>query len=133
MQKQESLPEIRKVVVLNAPKEKVWDAVATSEGIAVWWMSNTFEPVLGKDFILHAGQYGDSPCKITELDPPSRVGFDWDEDWHLTFELRELEDGKTEFTLVHSGWNTEKSNIREMMDGGWEKIVKENLPEYIES
>jgi uncharacterized protein YndB with AHSA1/START domain len=64
-------------------------------------MPNTFEPVLGRDFILHAGP--DSPCKVTELDPPNMLGFDWDEDWHVVFELRELEDSKTEFTLIHSG------------------------------
>lgn len=102
MKTQGTLPEIRKTVVLNAPIEKVWKAIATSEGIASWWMPNTFEPILGRDFILHAGQFGDSPCKVTEIDPPNRVGFNWGKDWHLTFELKKLEDGKTEFTLIHS-------------------------------
>jgi uncharacterized protein YndB with AHSA1/START domain len=137
----EKLPEIRKTVVLNAPIEKVWKAVATSEGISAWWMPNTFEPVLGREFILHAGPYGDSPCKVTELNPPHRLGFDWDKDWHVVFELRELEEGKTEFTLIHSGWDADKvtkfgqphSNVRSIMDGGWEKIVKEKLPSYIEA
>ncbi|PWA11849.1 SRPBCC domain-containing protein [Pueribacillus theae] len=141
MQTHESLPEIRKVVVLNAPIEKVWDAVATSEGIAVWWMPNNFEPVLGQEFTLYTGEYGNSPCRVTEFDPPNRLGFDWDKDWHLAFELKELEDGKTEFTLIHSGWDAKKdtefgqphSVIREIMDGGWEKIVKKSLPEYVES
>ncbi|EKN68656.1 SRPBCC domain-containing protein [Schinkia azotoformans] len=131
MHKQEKLPEIRKTIVVDAPIEKVWKAVSTSEGIAAWWMANTFEPVLGKDFILHAGPYGDSPCKVTELDPPNRVGFDWDKGWHLTFELKSLEDGKTEFTLIHSGWSVENSKTREIMNEGWEKIVKEQLPKYI--
>ncbi|MEC1720248.1 SRPBCC domain-containing protein [Schinkia azotoformans] len=131
MHKQEKLPEIRKTIVVDAPIEKVWKAVSTSEGIAAWWMANTFEPVLGKDFILHAGPYGDSPCKVTELDPPNCVGFDWDKGWHLTFELKSLEDGKTEFTLIHSGWSVENSKTREIMNEGWEKIVKEQLPKYI--
>ncbi|WP_139490884.1 SRPBCC family protein [Brevibacillus dissolubilis] len=141
MQTQGTLPEIRKTIVLNAPIEKVWKAVATSEGIASWWMPNTFEPVLGRDFILHAGNFGDSPCKVTELDPPNRLSFDWGKDWQLTFELKTVEDGKTEFTLIHSGWDADKvtefgqphSVIRGIMDGGWEKIVKENLPASIEA
>ncbi|WNC16413.1 SRPBCC domain-containing protein [Brevibacillus brevis] len=140
MQTQGTLPEIRKTVVLQAPIEKVWKAVATSEGIASWWMPNTFEPVMGRDFILHAGQFGDSPCKVTEIDPPNRLGFDWGKDWHITFELKQLEEGKTEFTLIHSGWDAEKLTefgqphtvIRGIMDGGWEKIVKEKLPATIE-
>jgi len=132
MQRSESIPEIRKTIVLNAPIEKVWKAVSTSEGIAAWWMSNTFEPILGKEFILHADEYGDSPCRVTELDPPNRVGFDWDKDWHLEIQLKELEKGKTEFILIHSGWTEEKLNVHSIMDGGWEKIVKERLPAYIE-
>lgn len=141
MQTHETLPDIRKTIVLNAPIEKVWKAVSTSEGIGAWWMASNFEPVLDRDFILHAGPFGDSPCKVTELDPPHRVGFDWGKDWHLTFELKELEEGKTEFTLIHSGWETEKATefgqphsvVRGIMDDGWEKIVKEKLPEYIEA
>lgn len=135
------LPEIRKTVVINAPIEKVWKAVSTSEGIAAWWMENTFQPILGHEFTLHAGSYGDSRCKVTELEPMSRLGFDWDADWHLTFELRELGDNKTEFTLIHSGFDAEKSTafgqphsaVRDIMDGGWEKIVKEKLPFFIKS
>ncbi len=141
MQTQGTIPEIRKTVVLNAPIEKVWKAVATSEGIAAWWMANTFEPIVGRDFILHAGQFGDSPCRVTEIDPPNRIGIDWDKDWHIAFELKKLEDGKTEFTLIHSGWDAEKvtafgqphSVIREVMNGGWESIVKENLVKYVEA
>ncbi|MBS4202372.1 SRPBCC domain-containing protein [Bacillus sp. FJAT-49732] len=132
MEINKALPEIRKTIILNAPIEKVWKAVTTSEAIAAWWMANTFEPILGKEFVLHADPYGDSPCKVTELDPPYRLGFDWDEDWHLEIELKELEEGKTEFTLIHSGWNQKKSDVYRIMDGGWEKIVKEKLPAYIE-
>lgn len=49
-------------------------------------------------------------------------------------------DGKTEFTLIPSGWDAEKitefgqphSVVRGFMDGIWEKIIKEKLPSYIE-
>lgn len=141
MQHQGTLPEVRKTVILNASVEKVWKAVATSRGIAAWWMDNTFEPVVGHEFVLKSGQFGDSPCKVTELDPPNRLGFDWGKDWHLEFLLKALEDGKTEFTLVHSGWEADKLTefgqphpvIRGIMDGGWESIVKKNLVEYVEA
>ncbi|MBX6396388.1 MAG: SRPBCC domain-containing protein [Alicyclobacillaceae bacterium] len=135
------MPEIRKTVVLQAPIEKVWKAVATSEGIAAWWMPNNFEPILGRDFVLHAGPYGDSPCKVTELDPPNRLGFDWDKDWHVVFELRKIEDGKTECTVIHSGWDATKvtkfgqphSVVRSIMDNGWSKLLEEKLPSYVEA
>jgi len=137
----QALPEIRKTVVLNAPIEKVWKAVATAEGIAGWWMKSTFEPVAGRDFVLHTEHFGDSPCRVTEIEPLARVGFNWGKDWHITFELKALEGGKTEFTLIHSGWDAGKetefgqphTKIRGIMDGGWEKIVKEDLPAYVEA
>lgn len=141
MSEKDALPEIRKTVTLNAPIEKVWKAVATSEGIAGWWMRNTFEPAEGHEFVLHTERFGDSPCRVTEIVPMARVGFQWGKDWHITFELRELEGGKTEFTLIRSGWDPDKvtefgqphPKIRGIMDGGWEKIVKEDLPAYVES
>ncbi|TCS93843.1 SRPBCC family protein [Hazenella coriacea] len=131
-----ALPKICKTVILNAPIEKVWKAIASSEGIASWWMPNTFEPILGRNFVLYTGQFGDSPCKVTEIIPLNRIRFDWGKDWHLTFEVKKLEDGKTEFTLIHSGWDAEKvtefgqphSVIHNIMNGGWEKIIKEKLP-----
>lgn len=135
------LPDIRKIVVIHAPIEKVWHAVATSHGIAGWWMENTFEPVLGHEFMLHAGPYGDSRCKVTEFQPMSELGFDWDSDWHLTFRLRDLGDNNTEFVLIHSGFAGEKSTsfgqphtvVHKIMNDGWEKIIKEKLPSYIQA
>lgn len=70
-----------------------------------------------------------------------KVGFDWDKDWHLIFELKDLGNGQTEFTLIHSGFDAGKSTkfgqphpvVRKIMNDGWGKIVKESLPAYIES
>jgi uncharacterized protein YndB with AHSA1/START domain len=140
MQTQGTLPEIRKTVVLNAPIEKVWKAVSTSEGIAAWWTTSTFEPVLGCEFMIQIIGWSDFPCKVMELDPPNRVGFDWGKDWYLAFELKNL-DGKTEFTLIHSGWDPEKvtengnphSTFHAIMDSGWDKYVYGKLPSIIEA
>ncbi|WEG12175.1 SRPBCC domain-containing protein [Pullulanibacillus sp. KACC 23026] len=139
MNHQELLPPITKNIVLNAPIEKVWKAVATSEGLESWWMPNTFEPVLGYEFVLHAGEYGDSPCKVTEIDPPYRLSFTWGNDWELTFELKKLAPEKTEFTLIHSGWDSEKvtefdqphSAIRNHMSTGWDRLVQDKLSKII--
>lgn len=135
MQEQGQLQDIRKTVLINAPIEKVWGKVASAEGIASWWMASNFEPVVGHEFILHAGDFGDAPCKVTEVDKLNRVSFEWSGDWQLTFELKPY-NTITEFTLIHSGWDTNKvtpfghphAMVRGIMDNGWEKIVKETLP-----
>ena len=135
MSKPRLLPEIVKRIVLNAPIEAVWKTVSTSEGLETWWMASTLEARKGNKFILHAGQFGDSKCKVTEVEPPHLLSFTWDQDWQLTFKLRELKPGETEFTLIHSGWPDGKVNrfgqpyeaVRKVMDDGWERIVKEKL------
>lgn len=134
-----TLPDIRQTQMLNAPIAKVWEAVSSSEGIAAWFMPNNFQPILGYEFVLHAGPFGDSPCKVTELDPPNRLAFRWGKDWTLAFELKEV-DGKTEFTLIHSGWDADKVTefgqphemVRGRMNEGWSGIGQK-LAQYIEA
>ncbi|MFC7678820.1 SRPBCC domain-containing protein [Paenibacillus sp. GCM10028914] len=136
----QDIPEIRKTVVVQAPAQKVWSAVSTSEGIADWWMANTFEPMVGYEFLLHAGQFGDSPCTVTEVSPLKRVSFNWGKDWNLTFEIKQLEGEQTEFTLIHSGWDAAKvtefgqphAAIREVMNDGWENIINKKFVPYVE-
>lgn len=134
-----TLQDIVQTVVFNAPIQKVWDAVATSEGIAAWFMPNSFKPEAGYEFHLEAGPFGNSPCKVTDVTPPNRLSFAWGKDWSLTFELKDV-DGKTEFTLIHSGWDVDKATefgqphsvVREMMANGWAGIAK-RLTAYVEA
>ncbi|UVI27589.1 SRPBCC family protein [Paenibacillus spongiae] len=134
----QTVPDIRKTMLLKAPIQKVWDAVATSEGIAAWFMPNNFQPVDGYEFILEAGPFGQSPCKVTDIDPPNRLSFQWGKDWTLTFELVEKA-GQTEFTLIHSGWDADKVTefgethaiVRDRMDNGWSGL-QNKLAAYVE-
>ncbi|USK34973.1 SRPBCC domain-containing protein [Bacillus sp. F19] len=136
---QTNLPDITQTVVYNAPIEKVWNAVSTSEGIAAWFMPNDFQPEVGHEFHLQS-PFGPSPCKVIQLEPPHRLSFTWDTDgWIVTFLLKEME-GKTEFTLIHGGWkqsdtilpkaNEKASVIRDRMNHGWIKII-ERLGEVV--
>ncbi|WP_096186699.1 SRPBCC family protein [Evansella halocellulosilytica] len=137
-----NLPNIKKHLVLNAPIQKVWNAVATSEGIAQWFMPNNFEPVQGHEFYLES-PFGKSPCKVTELDEPNKLSFTWDNSgWFVTFELTET-DGKTSFTLTHGGWGKaddiisgtgeKQSIVHDRMSNGWESIVYEALKKAVEA
>ncbi|MFD2370241.1 SRPBCC domain-containing protein [Brevibacillus sp. GCM10020057] len=133
-----TIPDIVQTLVLNAPVSKVWEAVATAEGIAAWLMPNDFQPVAGQAFTIFS-PYGDSPCVVKELDPPNRLVFSWGKDWVVTFALKDL-GGQTEFTLIHSGWSegtvTEVGEshtvVRERMNQGWASSVLPKLREYVE-
>lgn len=125
---QSTLPDIRQTVEINAPINKVWLAASTSEGLANWLMPNDLQAKVGNEFTLQT-QFGPVACKVLELDAPNRISFSWDDfGWIISFELKQLE-GKTQFTVIHSGWGkpneiiplvSEKvSVIRERMDIGW--------------
>ncbi|CAK6478505.1 hypothetical protein ASG97_18950 [Bacillus sp. Soil745] len=136
-----TLQDIKKTVILEAPIQKVWDTVSTAEGIASWFMPNDFQPKVGHEFHVQS-PFGPSPCKVTELDAPHRLSFSWDTDgWFISFLLKEV-DGKTEFTLIHGGWkepdtiltkpNEKSSVIRDRMNHGWEQIVNQGLKKAVE-
>jgi uncharacterized protein YndB with AHSA1/START domain len=133
------LEDIKYTLVYNAPIDKVWKAVATSDGLAAWFMPNDMQPVEGHEFHINAGPFGMSPCKVVNVAPPHQLSFRWGKDWTLTFELKDL-GGKTEFTLIHSGWDAEKvtefgkphTPIRENMNSGWAGLVKK-LQGYVEA
>ncbi|MCF7617473.1 SRPBCC domain-containing protein [Bacillus sonorensis] len=137
------VPDIHKRVTFDAPIQNVWKAVATSEGISVWFMPNDFQPEIGYEFTLQS-PFGPSPCKVIELEAPHRLAFSWDTSgWVVTFELKETDGGKTEFTLIHSGWGEpeeinpkagqSQSSVRDTMNNGWEAIVNKKLRQAVEN
>ena len=54
----EQFAEVVKKIVINAPIDKVWNYVATAEGIGAWFMPNDMEPIEGKAFTLASWPLG---------------------------------------------------------------------------
>ncbi|MCT8138360.1 SRPBCC domain-containing protein [Anaerobacillus sp. CMMVII] len=138
-----STPDIRKVIVLNAPIQKVWKTVATSEGIQSWFMENDFKPEEGFIFSIQS-PFGPTSCKVLKVDEPNEVVITWGEaGWVVSFELKEQGE-QTEFTLVHSGWGAPDEKvqgpgpdmtnlqIRTTMDMGWDGILNNGLRNAVE-
>ncbi|MBS4190606.1 SRPBCC domain-containing protein [Bacillus sp. FJAT-49705] len=141
MEMENKVPDIKKTIIFEAPIQKVWDVVSTSEGIASWFMQNDFQLEVGHEFHIQS-PFGPSPCKVLEINAPYHLSFSWDTDgWIVSFTLKEIGD-KTEFTLIHGGWNQSDTVvpkagenaavIRDRMNGGWEAIVNEKLRKVVE-
>ncbi|WP_216828068.1 SRPBCC family protein [Alkalihalobacterium elongatum] len=135
--------DIRKQAVFNANIDKVWNAVATSEGIDSWFMPNDFKQELDYEFTIQS-PFGPTPCKVLELNPPNKLVFSWGEaGWKVSFELKDLGE-QTEFTLIHSGWGASdeivpgpgpdqtNAEISDRMNNGWDSIVHEALRKVVE-
>lgn len=141
MANETNMAPIEKTVILNVDKDTVWEAISTSQGLKSWWMPNNFKAQLGQTFTLFAGDYGDSPCEVTALQPKDTLSFNWGKDWNITFKLERIEENITKFTLIHDGWDEEKetefgqphSLVRSFMSRGWDNIVNNRLPKYLTS
>lgn len=100
----------------QAPLEKVYDALATVDGVAGWWTTDTSgtSEVGGKLVTgFHDSATGDYiggfDLEIEELDPAGRVSWlviGGPEEWlgtRITYDLEEA-DGYTIVVFSHSGW-----------------------------
>lgn len=138
---QKNLPDIIQTVSIQAPIQKVWDYVSTSEGITEWLMPNDFRLEENYEFNIQS-PFGPSPCKVIEIDEPNKISIQWDTDgWVLTFLLKEM-GSETEFTVIHGGWKTGDAIvpkaqqpqlvIRNIMNQGWAGIVQK-LKQLVEA
>jgi uncharacterized protein YndB with AHSA1/START domain len=93
-----------------APLDDVYQAVATPEGIAGWWTTDTVgKSEVGGQLAFRFGDVGGFDMEVVELDPNGRVRWsviggpeEWigtEIDWHLT--------QSNEYTIIlfeHRGW-----------------------------
>jgi uncharacterized protein YndB with AHSA1/START domain len=106
------MPDIRHRVVISAPRNSVYDAVATKEGISQWW---TRDGVRGDSSEGSKVEfYFGSPepaavMEVTRLDPERHVGWtciEGADEWvgtKLSFEFSHKDD-ETVVLFSHSGW-----------------------------
>jgi uncharacterized protein YndB with AHSA1/START domain len=93
-----------------APLDDVYRAVATPEGLAGWWTTDTIgESEVGGKLSFRFGDVGGFDMEILELDPSGHVRWrvtDGPEEWIGT-EIDWRLDQRDEYTIVlfeHAGW-----------------------------
>ena len=93
-----------------APLDDVYTAVATPEGIAAWWTTETKGTgELGKPLAFRFGERGGFDMDVVELDPSGHVRWrvtEGPEEWIGT-EIDWALDQRGEYTIVnfsHEGW-----------------------------
>ena len=71
--------------------EKLWNAIATKEGLSHWFMPTPFEIEEGGRFDWEGGTEG----TITEIDPPHRIRFtpDHSDESYMLLEIEETKNG----------------------------------------
>jgi uncharacterized protein YndB with AHSA1/START domain len=113
------MPEIMHLIKIRATQDKVYQTVATAEGIRNWWTRDAaLDPKIGG-----AGEFGFYghrfviKVKVAELNPPAHVA--WDEvsstgggfdGTSISFDLKS-DGGMTSVLFAHRGFKTGGDNI----------------------
>lgn len=123
---------------LDAPPERVFEAVTTEEGLSSWWTHDVeAEPVEGSTAIFG---FKDRSVvfrmRVEELRPPELVRWtcqgDFDE-WRgtqLEFRIKPRDDGGCELTFTHAGWESTHGAFRQC-NTDWGRLMY-HLKDYVE-
>jgi uncharacterized protein YndB with AHSA1/START domain len=130
------MPDILHKISINAPRERVYAALSTVDGLASWWTSTTSgESEPGKTLEFHFGKH---VCKmrVEALEGGKHVAWectDASPDWNgtkLSFDLSE-DAGRTTLLFGHRAWR-EANAFFASCSMKWATFLL-SLREYVES
>ncbi len=104
------MTSIKNLFHINSPKEKVYKAISTIDGLSNWWTTQT----TGEDKVdgiiqFRFGDFGGADMKVTDMKPNESISWECvggPDDWigtTFTFKLDE-NDGKTRVRFEQAGW-----------------------------
>jgi uncharacterized protein YndB with AHSA1/START domain len=121
-------------VHIQAPPEKVWEALTNSEYTTKFWYGSAIssEWTAGAEYRITTpdGSKVFIHGTVLEVDPPRRLvqtynttwpPFDSEQETTMSWELERV-DGGTQLTLTHEGFQ-ENSGLFEQLKQGWPAIV----------
>ena len=130
------MPDITHKISINAPRERVYAALATVDGLSGWWTSTTSgESKPGKTLEFRFGQHV-CRMRVDALDQGKRVEWECTDDsgeWastKLAFDLSE-DTGRTTLLFGHRAWR-EQSPFFATCSMKWATFLL-SLREYVES
>jgi uncharacterized protein YndB with AHSA1/START domain len=143
-----SIADIDRHIDINAPIERVWQAM-TSGGLVEQWLGCMgYRPEIGAVFYMQqdpakreAGDTsGATHCELLELASPDTMVFSWyfpgTPKTEVQILLSDLGNGVTRARLTHSGWDQFDGDqirmIRDGLDGGWSSYVLPGLKRVAE-
>jgi uncharacterized protein YndB with AHSA1/START domain len=106
----QAMAEIRHYLLIDAPPDKVYEAVTTQAGLAAWWTGQTVaRPAVDAVIEFRFGERYYNKMRVTALEESHRVEWEClegDEQWVGTTFVFDLEDreGQTVLRFTHGQW-----------------------------
>lgn len=140
---------IDRTLILKAPLDKVWNAVATPEGFAGWFLAKVEgEWKQGNSVVLNWPSGSKNEIVLSRIEPKEVFAYQWhpgdsylvadlpvEELTTVTMRLREIPEG-TELALTETGFENIPEERRLKVLGlnteGWDEEL-ENIRKYVEA
>ena len=140
----ETKPKLVNQIIINAPQERVWEAITTPEFTARYYYGCAVETDLtaGSPFIYKMPD--GSPIVEGEVvlsDPPNRLVHTYHSLWppmnedtptKVTWELASMPGGVTRVTVIHEEFQGETATYQGLQSGGWAWILS-NMKTVLET
>jgi uncharacterized protein YndB with AHSA1/START domain/DNA-binding transcriptional ArsR family regulator len=140
----DSKPRLVYQIIINAPQERVWEAITTPEFTARYYYGSTLKTNLsvGSPFTYHMPN--GSPIvegEVIASEPPNRLVHTYHSLWpplnedaptKVTWELESMPAGVTKVTVVHEDFQGETATYKGLQGGGWAWILS-NLKTVLET
>lgn len=133
---------------LDAPVERVWEALTSPDRLSRWLAPGTVEPSVGGEVLLDFGEGGTVTGRVLCWEPPFVLEFEWrfsgETESIVRFELSSDGDG-TLLVFDHralaeahaagysAGWHAHLASLSDYLEGGdgsWDERFGSALPQY---
>ena len=128
---------IKQLFHIDAPKESVFQAISTIEGLANWWTVQTEgDASVGGNIQFDFGDFEGPKMKVIETTPNEKVIWECVDSSHgwlgntFVFQLDENE-GKTRIRFSHNGWK-EQEDFYSLCSFSWGRYM-ESLRQYCQT
>ena len=131
--------EIHRKRTYRCSIDRLWEAIATREGLAGWLMENDFEPTVGHRFTFRTkpsrGFDGIVHAEVLALSSPNHLRLAWrggGQETEVAFTLEVVEPNVTLLRLAHTGFGGFSGLMTRVILGlGWGKLLRRLLPEWL--
>jgi uncharacterized protein YndB with AHSA1/START domain/DNA-binding transcriptional ArsR family regulator len=137
-------PRLVYQIIIQAPRERVWEAITTPEFTSRYYYGSTLRTDLtvGSPFTYH--MHDGSPIvegEVIASDPPGRLVHSYHSLWppmnedaptRVTWELESMPGGVTKVTVVHDDFTGETATYKGLQGGGWAWILS-NMKTLLET
>lgn len=131
--------DIRRERVYECSAQRLWQAIATQEGLSGWLMPCDFRPIADHEFSFRTkpapGFDGIVHARVLEINEPRSLRLTWRSgrlETEVFFTIEPVDATHTRLRVEHTGFSGLLGVVaRVALGSGWKKLLRRHLPEWL--